>query len=142
MIQIDHYQGAYGPTIWLEADTPKDLHGLLAIFRALAHGTMKEIELCAAMRAQTHNLRALWLRADDQQRDRRKRLTRATSYSRLRSVSPPEPPSFIWCERTSGWTHQASLVETLIRRNCAANHDLTEEGVDGVLVELSFQGAA
>jgi hypothetical protein len=29
-----------------------------------------------------------------------------------------------------------------LRRNCTANHDLTEEGVDGVLVELSFQGAA
>jgi hypothetical protein len=141
MIHIDHYQGAYAPTIWLEADSQTDLDRLLAIFRALAHGTMKEIELCAAMRAQTHNLRALWLRADEQQRDRRKRLTRASSYSRVRSLHP-KPPSFIWAERPSGWTQQAALIEALILRNCTANHDLTEEGVDGVLVELSFQGAA
>ena len=123
------------------ADSHRDLDSLLAIFRALARGTMKEIELCAATKAYTRNLRSLVLRVDELQRDRRKRLTRASSYSRRLSAHP-EPPSFIWAERQSGWLHQSSLIESLIGRNCASNHDLTEEGVDGVLVELSFQGAA
>ena len=141
MLQIDHYQGAYGPIIWLEADSSTDLGRLLAIFRLLARGAADEIELCTAMDAQTRNLAALRLRVDEQTRDRRKRLTRNATYNRLRAPEP-EPPSFVWSERRAGWSERAAAVESLLRRNCSANHDLTEEGVDGVLVELSFQGAA
>jgi hypothetical protein len=143
MIQIDHYEGAYGPTIWLEADSPSDLGDLLEIFQALARGAMEEVELCSATDSQTRNLQALLLRADEQVRLRsnRMRLTRSSSYNRLPSPRP-EPPTFIWSERRAGWQQLATRVESLIRRNCAANHDLTEEGVDDVLVELSFQGAA
>ena len=64
MLQIDHYQGAYGPTIWLEADSPSDLTQLLEIFRELARGAAQEIELCAATDALTRNLSALRLRVD------------------------------------------------------------------------------
>jgi hypothetical protein len=141
MLQIDHYQGAYGPTIWLEADSSSDLGRLLAIFRLLARGAADEIELCTAMDAQTRNLTSLRLRVDEQTRDRRKRFTRASSYSRPQPPKP-EPPSFIWSERRVGWSEQAAAIEALLRRNCTANHDLTEEGVDGVRVELSYQGAA
>lgn len=141
MLQIDHYQGAYGPIIWLEADCSSDLGRLLAIFRLLARGAADEIELCTAMDAQTRNLASLRLRVDEQRRDRRKRLTRASTYNRLQ-LSKPEPPSFVWSERRAGWSERAAAVEALLRSNCTANHDLTEEGVDGVLVELSFQGAA
>jgi hypothetical protein len=141
MLQIDHYQGAYGPIIWLEADSSTDLGRLLAIFRLLARGAADEIELCAAMDAQTRNLTALKLRVDEQTRDRRKRLTRSATYNRLQPPRP-EPPSFVWSDRRAGWNQRATAVEALLRRNCNANHDLTEEGVDDVLVELSFQGAA
>lgn len=141
MLQIDHYQGAYGPIIWLEADSSSDLDRLLDVFRSLARGSAEEIELCAATDAHTRNLAALRLRVDEQVQSRRKRLTRASSYNRL-PLPRPEPPSFVWSERRAGWSERARLIEALIRRNCAANHDLTVEGVDGVLVELSFQGAA
>ena len=113
---------------------------MLDIFRELALGSAEEIELCSATDTQ-RNLTSLRLRVDEQVQSRRKRLTRASSYNRL-PLPRPEPPSFVWSERRAGWSERARVIEALIRRNCAASHDLTVEGVDGVLVELSFQGAA
>lgn len=140
MLQIDHYQGAYGPIIWLEVDSAPDLARLHAIFHALARGGADEIELCSAMASRVFNLAELRLRRDDSPGARRRRLVRTRSYERT-DTPGSRPPHFVWSDSRSGWSRRAGIVDTLMRRNDVGHRDLTDEGVDGALVELSFRQA-
>jgi hypothetical protein len=146
MLQIDHYQGAHGPVIWLEIDSAPDLARLRTIFRDLARGGAEEIELCSAIPSRVVNLRELRLRRDRGLLPRRRmRVVRSRSYERpaARSVAqlPPRPPAYVWSDTPAGWRRRAELVDALLRSRAAAHRDLTEEGVDGALVELSFRQA-
>jgi hypothetical protein len=133
MLHIDHYDGAYGPIISLEVDSAPDLARLRAIFHGLARDGTREIELVSAMATRVLNLAELRLRRDDSPGARR--LVRSRSYERSHG---PRPPSFVWSDSRAGWSRRVEIVDTLLRRNGAAQHDLTREGVDGALIELSF----
>lgn len=145
MLLIDHYQGAHGPVIWLEADSEPDLAELRRIFRELALGSAEEIELCSAMPSRAVNLAELWLRLDHGLRPRRTRLVRSRSYERpaVRSGGQlaPSPPAYVWSDTPAGWRRRAAIVDGLFQTRTAAHRDLTEEGIDGALVELSFRRA-
>lgn len=137
MFQIDHYQGSYGPTLCLEIDSAPDLARLHAIFLRLARGTGDDIELCSAMAARVVNLGELRLRLDPSPRARRMRLTRAPNYERARSRLP-QPQSFVWSNSRSGWSRLARIADSLLLESATARRDLSEEGVDDGLIELSF----
>jgi hypothetical protein len=128
---------------WLEADSAPDLARLRTIFRELARGGADEVELCSAMASQAVNLRELRLRLDRRRRPRRASVVRARSYERpaVRSEAqlPPRPPAYVWSDGPAGWRRRAEIVEALLEERAAAHRDLTEEGVDGALVELSFR---
>jgi hypothetical protein len=136
MLQIDHYASSYGPTIRLEVDSAPDLAQLHAIFLELARGAGDDIELCSAMAARVVNLGELRLRLDPSRRARRMRLIRRAN-DRTRDQAP-RPTSFVWSDTRSGWKRQAKLVDSLLRKSGAAHRDLSEEGVDDALIELSF----
>jgi hypothetical protein len=140
MLQIDHYQGTYGHTIWLEADSAPDLARLHTIFLELARGAEDDIELCSAMAARAVNLGELRLRLDPSPRARRLHLIRAPNHQRMRWPEP-RPDSFLWTDTRSGWKRQAEIVDSLLRKRAAACRDLSEEGVDDALIELSFRQA-
>jgi hypothetical protein len=138
MFQIDHYQSAHGPTIWLEIDSAPDLARLHSIFLMLARGSSDDIELCSTMAARAVGLGELRLRLDPNPRARRMRLIRAFNYQPSQE-SKPRPQSFVWSDTRMGWKRQARIVDSLLRESGTAHRDLSEEGVDDALIELSFQ---
>jgi len=140
-MRIDHFEGAYGPTIWLDVDSADDLASLLEIFRNLASGDVREVELCAALPARIENLGTLRLCLDEGRRLPRKRLVKTRSYERPCS-SGPSLPSFVWSNSWSGWSRCAEIVSDLIERDHPDRRDLSEEGVDDALVELSFRATS
>ena len=145
MLVIDHYRGTNGPIICLETDSAPDLFRLLGIFRSLAQGGAEEVELCGAMHSHVVNLRELRLRRVESGLARRARLIESQRYVRPQSDEQvndgPRPPAFVWSDSRSGWGRCAEIVARLLRRNTAAHRDLTEEGIDDALVELSFRQA-
>ena len=137
-MQIDHFEGAYGPTIWLDVDRPRDLSSLLDIFKKLARGDLKEVELCSALGARTENLGGLRLRLEAWRPRARKRLVRTRGGERT-SLLGPHLPSFVWSNSGSGWKRCAKIVAGLLRRDFPDRRDLTLEGVDDAIVDLSFR---
>lgn len=143
-MRIDHFEGAYGPTIWLDVDSPGDLVSLLFIFRNLASGEVREVELCAALPAQIENLGGLRLCFEEERKGRRlprKRLVKTRSYERS-TLPGPSLPSFVWSNSGSGWNRCAEIVSDLIEGDHPDRRDLSQEGVDDALVELSFRAAS
>lgn len=139
-MRIDHFDGAYGPTIWLDVDAPRDLASLHAIFQKLASGDAGEVELCTALAARVANLGGLRLCLEEGPRLLRKRLVKLRSYER-RSSPGPRLPSFVWLNSGDGWKRCAGIVAELIRRDAPGRRDLTEEGIDDAVVDLSFRAA-
>jgi hypothetical protein len=140
-MQIDHFEGAYGPTIWLDVDRPRDLSSLLDIFKKLARGELKEVELCSALGARTENLGGLRLLLEAGRPRARKRLVKTRGGERT-SAPGPHPPSFVWSNSGSGWKRCAKIVAGLLRRDSPDRRDLTREGVDDAIVDLSFRAAS
>jgi hypothetical protein len=139
-MRIDHFEGAYGPTIWLDVDRSGDLSSLLDIFRRLARGDVREVELCSALGARTENLGGIQLRFEAGTARARKRLVRTRGGDRT-SLPGPHPPSFVWSNSGSGWKRCARIVAGLLRRDHPDRRDLTREGVDDAIVDLSFRAA-
>jgi hypothetical protein len=140
-MQIDHFDGAYGPTIWLDVDRPRDLSSLLDIFKKLARGDLKEVELCSALGARTENLGGLRLLLEAGRQRAGKRLVKTRGGERT-SAPGPHPPSFVWSNSGSGWKRCAKIVAGLLRRDSPDRRDLTREGVDDAIVDLSFRAAS
>ena len=140
-MRIDHFEGAYGPTIWLDVDSAGDLTSLLRIFQNLARGDVREVELCTALGARAANLGGLQLRFEPGTRLPRKRLVKTRGRER---TSPPGPrlASFVWSNSASGWKRCAKIVAGLLKRDHPDRRDLTEEGVDDALVDLSFRATS
>jgi hypothetical protein len=143
-MRIDHFEGAYGPIIWLDIDSPGDLASLLEIFRNLASGDVREVELCSALPARIEGLGTLRLCFEAERKGRRpprKRLVKTRSYERPSSPGP-SPPSFVWSNSWSGWNRCAEIVSDLIERDHPDRRDLSKEGIDDALVELSFRATS
>lgn len=140
MIQIDHHQGNYGPNIWLEIDSAQDLARLHSIFLMLARGSTQEIELCTTLTAHAVNLAGLCLRVDPSPRARRMRVVRVQDYQRTRDPAP-RSHSFVWSDTRSGWKQKAEIVDSLLNERVETWRDLSEEGVDDALIEVSFRRA-
>ena len=141
-MRIDHFEGAYGPTIWLDVDSSDDLASLHSIFRSLASGEVREIDLCAALTAQIENLGTLRLCLDESRRPPRKRLVKTRSYERPSTPGLNEPTSFVWSNSWSGWKRCAEIVSDLIERDHPGRRDLSAEGVGDAFVELSFRATS
>ena len=120
-MRIDHFEGAYGPTIWLDVDRSGDLSSLLDIFRKLARGDVREVELCSALGARTENLGGLQLRLEAGTVRARKRLVKTRGGGRT-SPPGPHPPSFVWSNSGSGWKRCAKSWP-LLRRDSPDRRD-------------------
>jgi hypothetical protein len=68
------------------------------------------------------------------------RVVRIPDYERTRDPAP-RPHSFVWSETRSGWKRKAEIVDSLLSERAEAWRDLSEEGVDDALIEVSFRRA-
>jgi hypothetical protein len=120
----DLYDGAYGKTIILIADSPTACSWLRAVFRELAHGGSSRT-LTAEPEVQITNVETIELvsRPDG---------SRVT----LRQSGSTAERSFVWSATPEGWLYLADLIQPLVEGGTGHQY-LTEDKDDVALIELS-----
>jgi hypothetical protein len=120
----DLYDGAYGQTIILIADSSAACVWLQAVFRELAHGGSSRT-LTAESEVQITNVEAIELvtRPDG---------PRVT----FRQSDAATEGSFVWSATPEGWLYLADLIQPLVDGGIGHQY-LTEDKNDVALIELS-----
>lgn len=152
---IAYYQGAYGPTIRIDAQKKEHLLLLRGIFLRLVNNQSEEVKidvghfpiiqflgldnLVLKVRPDSHNsphgpethhpitlIKKLFFMKPGSL----KTLTAAPSVD--------EAPCFIWEQKSEDWGDCMKLVDKLFEQIVPCHYYLTQEGVDDALIELSY----
>jgi hypothetical protein len=128
-IRVDFYDGAYGPTIRIDANTLEDLNRIKSVFLNLAEQG-HEINLLDLIGASVSGVDRLTLKRVEVSEEQTKSLKRKGSRLGI---------EFVWSLSAKGWQRRAGLVDGLINFNRPSHQYLTEEGVDDAIIELAFR---
>lgn len=130
MILVDYYEGAYGPTIRLNAISIESLTQIRDFFLELAAAKVSEASFDELGSVKVIGIKALVLKFVPESKEQKKtlKLVQVTS----------EGPIFHWSRSSEGWMDCAGLVDGLLEHQGPAHQYLTNEAVDDALVELAF----
>ena len=130
-IRVDYYEGAYGPTIRIDAQTLDDLNKIKSMFVELAQTRRSVINFLDVVGVHTTGL--------DQFTLERVETTDEFGKSLKHQRSELAGVGFVWSLPANGWKRCAGLIDGLIEYNRPSHQYLTKEGVDDVIVELAFK---
>jgi hypothetical protein len=130
-ILLDYYEGAYGPTIRIDAQSMEDLLGIKNIFLQLAGSSSQAIDLAEKEGVKTTGLNQFILRWVPDKPEVKKKLVLLSNTN--------TDIAFEWAMSAKNWKRIAGLIDGLIESNAPGHQYLTEEGVDDAVVELAFK---
>lgn len=123
----DFYQGAYGPTILLKANSNGAASWLHNVFVNLANGTTQSIDLAKCPAVVIPTLEALTLRC----------VSKRPEIVLRQTAIPSGVPHFEWTQDASSWEMAAGLLEPFVAGNSGHQY-FTNETKDDALIEISF----
>lgn len=128
-IEVDLYEGAYGPTLRIDTQTATALAAVRDLLIVLAEGRVAGHDLAKDDRFVLSGIAsiALTVGADRQELGLRK----IKGHGGIDSI--------LWVLDREGWRTRVGLVGGLLEASRPGHQYLTTEGQDDVLVELSFR---
>ena len=127
-LHIAYYEGAYGPTLRIEANTRFLVERFAQSLALLAQSRVRQIDLVEATHARTTDVGAVDLFLAET----RERLG-------LYRVNGPETnPRLAWFNTSTGWQSCLELVEPFLESFEPGHAYLTNETSDDVLVEFTY----
>jgi hypothetical protein len=128
-IAVDLYDGAYGPTLRIDAQTQEALVAVRELLRGLSEGTAERHELAADGRFALSGVGNMELMVGSGSRGLGLRRTKGL----------PGGDSIRWVLDRDGWRTLVGLVGGLLQASRPGHQYLTTEGEDDVLVELAYR---
>lgn len=130
-IQVDYYDGAYGPTIRIDTHTLDQLNKVKQSFVEIATCERDAIDFLAYINAYATGLdrfiirRVEWIEMD--------------SKNLVHQTDKIYGSRFIWSLSKDEWIRCAGLVDGLIDYDRPSHQYLSQEGIDDAIIELAFK---
>ena len=128
MFLIDYYEGAYGPTIHIEARTIGQVTYMRDLLLEIAHGSLAQIELLDLSSIKPDQIESIILKACGSGKGK----------SFVRTYSSERQLRFEWCETPEGWRYCAGLLDGIVAFGRPSHQYLTDPSADA-LIEFSFR---
>jgi len=131
-ILADYFQGAYGPTLIFVLSTKAQL----MLFRELIAGLEKD----SASSIDLKDWRECILTGTSSVRLLRSAgKAKAADKSVVLETTATGEVSILWCNAPEGWTHILELLAPFENGSESGHQYLSVEGVDDILIELSYR---
>lgn len=129
LVAVDFYPGGYGPTIRISTTNPDHLLALKSAFLSLGSDNQIVLNIDDVVPVKMMEIKSLTFK-----------VTHTPESQRImRSSLDGDKPEFVWIQSASDWNKCAGLVDGLINSTIPCHQYLSEEGVDDVLIELSYR---
>ena len=143
LLVVEYYQGAYGPTIHMDARSMRPLLSARDMFLALAHNTCDHVHLHEVAWIKMINIKAFILNRVPEDTEGLRTLYRvqgaATNILLARFRGTPAGHSFTWSREPEGWMECAEKLGRLIEQQTSGHQYLTLEDMDDALVEFAYR---
>jgi hypothetical protein len=126
-IQVDYYDGAYGPTILIIANQQSSRLAIRDLLLAMSEGRHAQVDFTQIGGVRVLSPLSLILRFEENQRTGKSLI--------LKSLNPSA--AFEWSQTSADWKYCYDLVDVLARDSRPGHQYLTHEGVDDALVIIS-----
>jgi len=126
---IAFYEGAYGPTIRLDAKTADELMLLCRLFGKLVVGDVVQADLYKALACHSEGIQSLIVESTPE---------RPAKALELRGHGP-EGAIFCWANTAEGWLELAERLDAILLVGIPGSRYLTREGIDDAVVELCYR---
>jgi hypothetical protein len=129
---ISFYDGAYGPTIRIEAHSVEIIEQIRSIFLELASAGTREVELHKVEGVRTEGVKEFVLKFVPGEGEPRRTLKLVHTGS--------EGSVFCWSKSSEGWVECAELLDGILHQHPGHQY-LTDEAIDDALVVVAFMEA-
>ena len=130
-VYLNYYDGAYGPTIRIDANSAGGIRFVKKLIFELALSAKSEVKLHQEEDIVVDGNIELVLSAIPSDKEQRKAL--------FRLKREPETTKFLWARTPAGWAESAAQLDGLINSQKPGHQYLTDEQVDDALVIIAMR---